>query len=242
MTTSKEWAKMLRGELYMPWDEDLQANRTRCKQACDEFNAAGNVSRRRKRKRGSEMNESQGDTNGSSKGCSILEESLLTPASITGDTRPLPPVNTDPKIDEELFDETDPVVDGPISVDHGLNFKVGAGTFLNFNLLVLDTCLITIGERVLFGPNVSLYGAIHPLDPAVRQGMKGPEAGKEIHIEDDVWIGGSVMVLAGVRIGRGSTIGAGSVVTRDVPPFHFAAGNPARVIRRIESKMDPEQC
>jgi len=99
-------------------------------------------------------------------------------------------------------------------VDHGLNFKVGAGTFLNFNLLVLDTCLITIGERVLFGPNVSLYGAIHPLDPAIRQGMKGPEAGKEIHIEDDVWIGGGVMVLAGVRIGRGCTIGAGSVVTR----------------------------
>jgi acetyltransferase-like isoleucine patch superfamily enzyme len=99
-------------------------------------------------------------------------------------------------------------------VDHGLNFKVGAGTFLNFNLLVLDTCLITIGERVLFGPNVSLYGAVHPLDPAVRQGMKGPEAGKEIHIEDDVWIGGSVIVLAGVRIGKGCTIGAGAVVTR----------------------------
>ncbi|KAJ5784454.1 Maltose/galactoside acetyltransferase [Penicillium pulvis] len=215
MTSSKEWAKMLRGELYMPWDEDLQANRTRCKQACDEFNTAGNVSRRRK---------------------------VELWRNIIGDTRPLPPVNPDPKEDEELFDETDPVVDGPISVDHGLNFKVGAGTFLNFNLLVLDTCLITIGERVLFGPNVSLYGAIHPLDPAIRQGMKGPEAGKEIHIEDDVWIGGSVMVLAGVRIGKGCTIGAGSVVTRDVPPFHFAAGNPARVIKRIESKMDPEQC
>lgn len=105
-------------------------------------------------------------------------------------------------------------------MDHGLNFKVGAGTFLNFNLLVLDTCLITIGERVLFGPNVSLYGAIHPLDPAIRQGMKGPEAGKEIHIEDDVWIGGSVMVLAGVRIGKGCTIGAGSVVTRVSGTLH----------------------
>lgn len=123
-------------------------------------------------------------------------------------------MNPDPKEDEELFDETDPIVDGPISVDHGLNFKVGAGSFLNFNTLVLDTCLIEIGERVLFGPNVSLYGAIHPLDPAVRQGLKGPEAGKEIHIEDDVWIGGSVIILAGVRIGRGSTIGAGAVVTR----------------------------
>ncbi|CAG7916951.1 unnamed protein product [Penicillium olsonii] len=126
----------------------------------------------------------------------------------------MPPVNPDPKLDEELFDETDPVVDGPISVDHGLNFKVGKGTFLNFNLLVLDTCLITIGENVLFGPNVCIYGATHPMDPAVRRGLKGPEGGKEVHIEDDVWIGGSVIVLGGVRIGKGSTVGAGSVVTK----------------------------
>lgn len=126
----------------------------------------------------------------------------------------MPPVNPDPKEDEALFEETDPFVDGPISVDHGLNFKVGKGTFLNFNLLVLDTCLITIGENVLFGPNVSIYGATHPLDPAVRRGLKGPEGGKEVHIEDDVWIAGSVIILAGVRIGKGSTVGAGAVVTK----------------------------
>lgn len=105
-------------------------------------------------------------------------------------------------------------MDPPISVDHGLNFKVGKGTFLNFNLLVLDTCLVTVGERVLFGPNVSIYGAIHPMDPAVRNGLEGPEAGKEVHIEDDVWIGGSVIILAGVTIGRGCTVGAGAVVTK----------------------------
>lgn len=138
----------------------------------------------------------------------------ILPSSIVCDTRPMPPLNPDPKEDEALFEETDPFVDGPISVDHGLNFKVGKGTFLNFNLRVLDTCLITIGERVLLGPDVSLYGATHPMDPAVRQGLKGPECGKEVHIEDDVWIGGSVIVLAGVRIGKGSTAGAGSVVTK----------------------------
>lgn len=143
-----------------------------------------------------------------------LELTLNLLKSIIGDKRPLPPVNPDPTEDEALFEETDPFVDGPISVDHGLNFQVGKGTFLNFNLLVLDTCLITIGENVLFGPNVCLYGAIHPIDPAIRRGVKGPEAGKEIHIEDDVWIGGSVLILAGVRIGRGSTVGAGSVVTK----------------------------
>ncbi|PGH16170.1 hypothetical protein AJ79_01937 [Helicocarpus griseus UAMH5409] len=213
MAASKEWQKMVNGELYWAWDADLQANRDRCKEACDNFNQAGKVSRRRR--------------------VELWRE-------IIGDTRPLPPVHPDPKTDEEQFKDTDPVVDPPISVDHGLNFKVGKGSFLNFNTLVLDTCLITIGERVLFGPNVCLYGATHPLDPAVRRGLEGPEAGKEIHIEDDVWIGGSAIILAGVRVGKGSTVGAGSVVTKDVPPFHFVAGNPARVIRRIETTMDPD--
>ncbi|CAG8139070.1 unnamed protein product [Penicillium nalgiovense] len=100
------------------------------------------------------------------------------------------------------------------------------------------------------------------MDPAIRQGLKGPECGKEVHIEDDIWIGGSVVMLAGVRIGKGSTVGAGSVVTKvsilrynistftfrkvrptlqDVPPFHFVTGNPGRVIRRIETSMNPEE-
>ena len=134
--------------------------------------------------------------------------------SIVGDTRPLPPQLQDPKEDEAQFDETDAYVDGPVSIDHGLNFKIGKGSFLNFNALILDTCLITVGENVLFGPNVSLYGAIHPMDPAERRGLKGPEAGKEIHIEDDVWIGAGATILGGVRVGRGSTVGACSVVTK----------------------------
>lgn len=98
----------------------------------------------------------------------------------------MPPLNPDPKEDEEIFEEADPFVDGPIFVAHGLNFKVGKGTFLKSNLRVLDTCLITIGERVLLGPDVYRYSATHPVDPAVRQGLKGPECGKEVHIEDDV--------------------------------------------------------
>ena len=148
---------------------------------------------------------------------SIIPKTQLTYTvyySILGDTRPLPPVNPDPAEDEKLFEKTDPVVDPPISVDHGLNLKVGAGSFINFDTTILDTCLITIGERVLFGPHIRIYGATHPMDPAVRRGLEGPEGGKEIHIEDDVWVGGSVIILAGVRIGRGSTVGAGSVVTR----------------------------
>ncbi|KAJ5721199.1 Maltose/galactoside acetyltransferase [Penicillium malachiteum] len=213
MTSSPEWNKMLCGEWYHAGCEILQENRVRCKKACEEFNAASYASRR---------------------------EKVRLWRSVVGDTRPLPPQLFDPKEDEALFDETDPYVDGPISIDHGLNFKVGKGSFLNFNILVLDTCLITVGENVLFGPNVSLYGAVHPMDPAERRGLKGPEAGKEIHIEDDVWIGAGVSILGGVTVGRGSTVGACSVVTKDVPPFHFVAGNPARVIRKIESTMDPD--
>ncbi|KAL4920047.1 trimeric LpxA-like protein [Aspergillus aurantiobrunneus] len=196
MATSKEWQKMLNGELYWAWDADLQANRDRCREACKKFNEAGPVSRRRR---------------------------VELWRYIIGDTRPLPPINPDPQADDMLFDETDPVVDPPISVDHGLNFKVGKGTFINFDTTILDTCLVAIGERVLFGPHIRIYGATHPMDPAVRRGLEGPEGGKEVHIEDDVWIGGSAIILAG-----------------DVPPFHFVAGNPARVIRKIETSMDPE--
>lgn len=78
--------------------------------------------------------------------CSVKFVLTIVVSSIVCDTRPIPPLNPDPKEDETLFEETDPFVDGPISADHGLNFKVGKGTFLNFNLLVLDTCLIISGN------------------------------------------------------------------------------------------------
>ena len=79
---------------------------------------------------------------------------------------------------------------------------------------MLDTCLIKIGANVLVGPNCHFYSGTHPLDPALRNGISGPEMGKEIHVEDYVWIGGNVTVLPGVTIGKGATVGAGSVVTK----------------------------
>ena len=88
---------------------------------------------------------------------------------------------------------------------------------------------------------MSFYSATHPLDPVIRNGTRGPELGKPITVGEDCWIGGNVVILPGVKIGTGATIGAGSVVTRDVPPFHVVAGNPAKVLRRIEISMDPEQ-
>ena len=124
-------------------------------------------------------------------------------------------------------------------MDYGFNVKLGKNVFINNHAVFLDTCLISIGSRTLVGPNVSFYSATHPVDPTIRQGTRGPELGKEIHVGEDCWIGGSVVILPGVTIGRGSTVGAGSVVTKDVPDFTIVAGNPARIIRKVDTAMDP---
>ncbi|KAG1709247.1 hypothetical protein DVH05_019891 [Phytophthora capsici] len=105
---------------------------------------------------------------------------------------------------------------------------------MNFDCVFLDGCPITIGDRVMLAPNVQLYTASHPLDPEERS--SGLEIGKPITIEDDVWIGGNTTVVPGVTIGRGAVIGAGSVVTKNVPPMCVYAGNPAKFIKKIEPK------
>lgn len=123
-------------------------------------------------------------------------------------------------------------VEPPFCCDYGYNLYVGAETFFNFNSVVLDVCPVTIGTRVMFGPSVQIYAATHPMSPAARR--TGLEFGRPIWIGDDCWIGGNVVVNPGVRIGARCVVGAGSVVTRDLPSDVFAAGNPARVIRAIE--------
>ncbi|PGH13418.1 hypothetical protein AJ79_03697 [Helicocarpus griseus UAMH5409] len=210
MAQPTEKEKMLRGELYCAFTPELIADRARCKWACKRFNDSDEVPRRRQ---------------------------VELWRDILDDHTPLPPPLDDPAADEALF-ENEPWVESPIRIDYGFNTKVGQGVFINFNCVILDTCLVTIGARTLFGPNVSIYSGTHPLDPALRNGTKGPELGKEVHIGEDCWIGGDVNILPGVTIGKGATIGAGSVVTKDVPAFHVAAGNPTRIIRRIETPMD----
>ncbi len=122
-------------------------------------------------------------------------------------------------------------VNPPFRCDYGCNVRVGEHFFANFNLTILDEALVTIGDNVFIGPNVSIYTACHPLDPATR--ATGVEWAEPVTIGSDVWIGGNVTILPGVTIGEGSTIGAGTVVTRDVPPHTLAVGNPARAIRHI---------
>jgi len=129
--------------------------------------------------------------------------------------------------------EREPWVEAPIHIDYGVHVHCGENVFINFNCTIIDTCAVTIGARTLIGPNVSLYTGCHPLDPDVRRGTAGPEFGKEIRIGEDCWIGGGATVLPGVSVGRGSVVGAASVVTKDAPEYSVVAGNPARVVRRL---------
>ena len=122
----------------------------------------------------------------------------------------------------------------PFRCDYGSNISLGDRVYANFNLVILDCARVEIGNDVLIGPNVGIYTAGHPVDPGLRQECL--EFALPIAIEDGVWIGGHVAVAPGVRIGRNSVIGAGSVVTRDIPPGVVAAGNPCRVLRPIAER------
>ena len=119
----------------------------------------------------------------------------------------------------------------PFFCDYGSNIELGERVFFNFNCVVLDVCRVRIGDFTLFGPAVQIYTATHPFDA---QRRRREESGAPVEIGSDVWVGGAAVILPGVRIGSRSVIGAGSVVTRDVPEGVFAAGNPCRVIRSID--------
>ena len=119
----------------------------------------------------------------------------------------------------------------PFFCDYGSNIELGQRVFFNFNCVVLDVCPVRIGSFTIIGPAVQLYTATHPLDPALR---RREESGRPLEIGSDVWIGGGAIILPGVRIGSRAVVGAGSVVTRDVPEGVLAAGNPCRVVRPLE--------
>jgi maltose O-acetyltransferase len=118
----------------------------------------------------------------------------------------------------------------PFFCDYGCNIHLGQRVFFNFNCVVLDVCRVLIGNYTLFGPAVQVYAATHPMNAGLRRRQ---ESGKPVEIGSDVWVGGGAVICPGVTIGSRSVIGAGSVVTRDVPEGVFAAGNPCRVIREI---------
>lgn len=122
-------------------------------------------------------------------------------------------------------------IEPPFHCDYGWNIEAGENFYANYGLTILDVGKVTFGNNVMIAPNVSIYTAGHPVHPDSRN--SGYEYGIPITIGNNVWIGGSVVILPGVTIGDNAVIGAGSVVTKDIPGDVIAAGNPCRVIRKI---------
>lgn len=123
------------------------------------------------------------------------------------------------------------IIEPPFFCDYGSQIYLQDKVFINFNCTILDCARVDIGENTMLGPNVQIYTATHPVEPAAR--ATGKEFAAPISIGKNVWIGGSAVILPGVHIGEGAVIGAGSVVTHDVAPFAVVGGNPAKLIRQF---------
>ena len=138
---------------------------------------------------------------------------------------------------KELFGKTGEAVfvEPPFHCDCGENIFIGDKTFLNFNVTILDSAEVRIGNNCWIAPNVQIYAATHPTDYLERRKIC---LAKPITIGNDVWIGGGSIILPGVQIGDGAVIGAGSVVTHDIPAFCIAFGNPCKVHRYLKSEED----
>jgi maltose O-acetyltransferase len=134
---------------------------------------------------------------------------------------------------KKLFGKAGPklYIEPPFYCDYGSHVFIADDFYANFNCTILDCAEVHIGSQVMFGPNVQIYTATHPLDAELR--CSGPELAKTIRIGNRVWLGGGTIVCPGVTIGDNTTIGAGSVVTKDVPANVFAGGNPCKVIKQL---------
>jgi maltose O-acetyltransferase len=124
------------------------------------------------------------------------------------------------------------IIEPPFYCTYGQNIHIGDHVFMNYLCNIIDNNEVRIGQHVMIGPVVQIYTAAHPMQAEARN--QGWEVAKPIVIEDNVWIGGGAILLPGVRVGRNAVVGAGAVVSRDVPSNTVVAGNPARVIREIE--------
>jgi len=180
---------MLNQEFYVPWDEELTAERETAKDLLFEFNQLAPSKREERNK--------------------LLKKVI-------------------PHIGNN------PWVESPFNCDYGYNIKTGENFYANTNCTILDCAEVSIGNDVLFGPNVSLYTPNHAFDADERKA--GYEQALPITIGDNVWLGGSVTIVGGVTIGKNSIIAAGSVVTKDIPENVLAAGVPCKVLRPITEK------
>ncbi|KAI9847143.1 MAG: Maltose acetyltransferase [Thelocarpon superellum] len=212
--TDKE--KMLAGELYYPHAPELVFERDRCKASIWRFNNS--------------MNPTLGISR---------EERLRLFRDVVQPREP--PINGAPGVRSPIGHVGENVVvEAPFICDYGYNISIGPEVLIDTNCTIKDTCSVSIGARTVIGPNVKLLTATMPIDPRRRKGSRGPSLGRAIVIEEDCWIGAGAIVLPGLTVGKSSTVGAGSVVTRNVPRFTVVAGNPARVHRGIYSNDNPQ--
>ena len=136
------------------------------------------------------------------------------------------------KIVKELLGKSeDAFINPPFYCDYGSHIEVGKNFFANYNCTIIDVAKVKIGDNCQMAPNVAIYTAGHPLHPVARNSMY--EYGISVTIGDNVWIGGNTVIMPGVHIGSNTVIGAGSVVTRDIPDWSVAVGSPCRVIKKI---------
>jgi maltose O-acetyltransferase len=134
---------------------------------------------------------------------------------------------------QQLFGEvsSETQIVPPFYCDYGKNIYAGKNLYMNFGCVILDCNTVKIGENVLFAPYVQIYTATHPIDPTIR--LTGKELAAQIEIGNNVWVGGNAIICPGLTIGDNSTIGAGSVVVKNIPANVVAAGNPCRIIRNL---------
>ncbi|KAI6711290.1 hypothetical protein JHW43_006200 [Diplocarpon mali] len=211
--TQKE--EMLAGRHYFPFDKELVLERERCNGACWRFNSSTNPN------------------NGVSpeERARLFRDILQPREHVISPTQASPPTPVG-RVGDNV------VVEAPFNCDYGYNISIGQDVAIGKNCTILDTCEVKIGDRCNIGPNVNIYTATLPVDPKRRLGSRGPNLGRKITIDSDCWIGGGVTILPGRAIGKGSTVGAGSIVTRDVPPYTVVCGNPARVVRGLYPPHD----
>lgn len=129
------------------------------------------------------------------------------------------------KVDDTAF------IEPPFAIDYGCNISLGKRFYANFDLTILDCGIVTIGDRVMFGPKVSIFAATHEVE--VQSRRDDIEYAKPVTIGNDCWIGGHVVILPGVMIGDGCTIAAGSIMTKDIPSWSVAMGSPAKVVKKV---------
>ena len=191
----REKEEMLAGRQYYPFDKELVLERERCSAACWRFNNSTNPNN------GVSPNER----------ARLFREILQPREGVQISPTAISPVTHTGQVGAEV------VVEAPFTADYGYNIRIGKNVLVGRNCAIVDCCDVTIGDNTIIGPNVSIYTATLPTDPKRRGGAKGTQYGKPVVIEEDVFIGANVVILPGVRIGKGTTIGAGSLVTKVSP-------------------------